>query len=82
MWGTFVGLAVGLTVTAVVAAVARRWVALVLAVLIAAACAFFAVGLFPNVRSVVAPITPAEQVDPGPPPCACYSGSECDCPGG
>ncbi|MFD4958279.1 hypothetical protein [Microbacterium sp. NPDC058389] len=82
VWRWFVGIAISLGAAAVAAAVAQRWVAFVLALLIAAACAFFAVGLFTNVRSTVAPVAPVEHVDPGPPPCACYSGSVCDCPGG
>jgi hypothetical protein len=82
VWWTFVGIVIGLTVAAVAAAVARRWVAFCLALIIAAACAFFALGLFANVRPVVSPVAPVEHVDPGPPPCACYSGSSCDCPGG
>jgi|GEM_PF-3233020 len=81
VWWTLIGLVIGLGVAAVAAIIARRWVALVLALLIAAACGFLAVGLFSNVRSVVAP-APIEHVDPGPLPCQCYSGSFCDCPGG
>lgn len=82
VWWTFVGIVIGLTVAAVAAVVARRWVAFFLALIIAAACGFFAFVLFPNVRPMVAPVAPVEHVDPGPPPCACYSGGICDCPGG
>jgi hypothetical protein len=82
VWWTFVGIAIGLVLAAVAAAVAQRWVAFVLALVIAAACGFFAIGLFTNVRSAVAPPTPIEHVEPGPAPCACYSGGFCDCPGG
>jgi hypothetical protein len=79
VWSTFVVIIIGLVVAAVAAIIARRWVALVLAVIIAGGCALFAIGLAPRIESVVAPV---EHVDEGPPPCACYSGSVCECPGG
>ena len=75
----FVGLAIALTAVAIAAGIARRWVALVLALLLLAVSAFFALGLFSAVRSEIAPI---EHVDEGPLPCQCYSGGDCDCPGG
>lgn len=79
VWRMFVCIIIGLGIAAVAAIVARRWVALVLAVIIAGACGLLAVGLAPRIQPIVAPV---EHVDPGPPPCACYSGSVCDCPGG
>lgn len=82
VWWSFVAIAIGLAVAAVAAAVVRRWVACVLALVIVAGCAFFAFTLFASVRAEVSPVPPFEHVDPGPPPCACYSGSFCDCPGG
>lgn len=77
-WG-FAATTAVLALAAGAAIVARRWVALVLAVLLCGVGGLFTVGLFSSVRSVIAPI---EQVDPGPMPCQCYSGSVCDCPGG
>ncbi|WP_127820250.1 hypothetical protein [Microbacterium sp. CPCC 204701] len=76
---SFVWTSIGLGAAAVAAASARRWVALVLALLLAAGGGVLAVGLFPQVRSIVAP---AEQVDPAPLLCQCHSGGTCDCPGG
>jgi hypothetical protein len=82
VWWIFIAIATGLVLAAVASAVARRWVAFALALIIAAVCALFALALFASVREVVAPVAPIEHVDPGPPPCACYSGSFCECPGG
>lgn len=78
----FWGLVIVTGILAVIAAVAiagRRWVAVALALSLAAGGAFLSVGLFPDVRGTVAP---AEEVAPGPVSCQCYSGSVCDCPGG
>lgn len=82
VWWLFVALAVGLAATAVAAPVVRRWVAFALALILCAGCAFFALGLFANVRPVVLPAAPFHHVEPGGPRCACYSDSPCDCPGG
>ena len=76
---SFVYVSIGLGIAAVAAGIARRWVALVLALLLAAGRGILAVGLFPRVQPVVAPV---EHVDQGPLPCQCHSGGTCDCPGG
>ena len=77
-WGFVVTTAV-LALAGIAAIIVRRWVALVLAVLLCGVGGLFAVGVFSTVRSAVAPL---ERIDPGPLPCQCYSGSVCDCPGG
>lgn len=79
IYWTFVWTAIALAVVTVAAIVGRRWVAMVFALLLVGASGVLAIGLYPSVQSVVAPV---EQVDPGPLPCACYSGSICECPGG
>lgn len=66
---------------AVIAAIlARRWVALVLAVLLCGAGGLFTIGMLSTARTVIFPVE--EYVDQGPLSCQCYSGSVCDCPGG
>jgi hypothetical protein len=82
VWWCFVALVIGLAAAAVAAAVARRWVAFALALLISAACALCSFAMFDNVRPRVFPGASLEHVDSSPPPCACYSGGACDCPGG
>lgn len=77
-WGLVIVAGI-LAVIAVIALAGRRWVAVALALSLAAGGAFVAVGLFPGVRGTVAP---AEEVVPGPVSCQCSSGSVCDCPGG
>jgi len=79
---TFVAIAIGLTIIAIAAVVVRRWVAFALALIIVAACVVFAFVQFSSAATVIFPAAPVEHVDPGPAPCACYSGSFCDCPGG
>jgi len=79
VWWRWVAIVIGVGIAGIGAIVLRRWGALVLAVLILAAAGFLASGISDKVRPVVAP---AEHVEPGPAPCACYSGSFCDCPGG
>lgn len=77
-WG-FVAVAAGMSLAVVAAIVARRWVALVLALILAAGSGVVAAGLYSNVRSEIAPI---EHTEPDRLPCQCYSGGDCDCPGG
>ena len=79
VWWRWVGIVIGVGIAAIGAIVMRRWVALVLALLLLVVCGFLAGGLADEVRPAV---TPVVDVDPDPLPCACYSGSVCDCPGG
>ncbi|MFB7894361.1 hypothetical protein ACFC1I_19320 [Microbacterium sp. NPDC056044] len=82
VWWRWVGIVVGAGLAAIGALVARRWVALVLALLLTGAAGLLAIGLYPEVRPIVAPVEHVEHIDQGPLPCQCYSGSSCDCPGG
>ncbi|MBA8816551.1 small-conductance mechanosensitive channel [Microbacterium halimionae] len=77
-WGLVVVCSV-LALVVVLAAAAKRWVALILALVLACMGGVAANMVFDNVRSVVAPVV---RVDPEPIHCQCYSGSRCDCPGG
>jgi hypothetical protein len=79
VWGWWIGIVIGVGIAAIGAIVLRRWGALVLALLILAAAGSRASGISDKVHPAVAPV---EHVDPGPAPCACYSGSVCECPGG
>ena len=77
-WG-FVAIAVALGLVAIAAMIARRWVALVLALILAAGSGVIAVGMWPSVQPLVAPV---QQSDPPIHHCQCPSGGDCDCPGG
>lgn len=77
-WG-FVVVAIILAVVAVATVITRRWVAFVLAVILACGSAFAAVGMWPSVQPLVSPV---QQTDAPPRPCQCLSGGDCDCPGG
>lgn len=79
-WG-LVSVCIVLALTAVAALVGRRWVALVLAIVLGIVGGAATAVAFSSVRSVLAPVE-QEQIDPGPMPCQCSSGGTCDCPGG
>lgn len=79
LYWTFVWTAVAMAVVAVAAIIARRWVAMVFALLLVGVGGVLALGLYDTVQPLVAPV---EHVDPGPLPCVCHSGGTCDCPGG
>lgn len=78
----FWGLVACAAITAVVALLAlimRRWVALVLALLVAVGSAYLALGIYTPLRDY---INPPVVVQDEPIHCQCYSGSSCGCPGG
>lgn len=77
-WG-FAACTAIIAVAAVLALIMRRWVALVLALLVAVGSAYLAAGTYLPLRAY---INPPAVVQDEPIHCQCYSGGSCDCPGG
>lgn len=77
-WG-FVAVSSVLGLVAIATVIARRWVALVLALILASGSGILAAGMWPSVQPLVAPV---QQSDPPVRHCQCSSRGDCDCPGG
>lgn len=78
VWG-LVACTAFIAVVGVVAVVMRRWVALILALLLALGSSYLAGGVYGPVSAY---INPPAVVQDEPIHCQCYSGGSCDCPGG
>jgi hypothetical protein len=79
---TFVVIAAVLGCCVVIAAVGRRWVALVLSIVLGAGVAVLALGSW-NGTSYQADRQGSSLIDRDDRPyCVCHSGGTCDCPGG
>lgn len=77
-WG-FVVVCGVLALVVVLAVVSRRWIALVVALVIGTVGGVAAGTVFNNVSSI---LTPAVRTSPEPIHCQCSSGTPCGCPGG